>query len=120
MTGGWIGVDLDATLAEYDGWKGVEHIGVPVPAMVDRVRHWIADGREVRIFTARVYCEPTDYARVAEVGSAIAAIQKWCEAHIGCVLAITYVKDFGMIELWDDRAVQVVPNTGRRADGPDG
>ena len=24
------------------------------------------------------------------------------------------MKDYGMIELWDDRAVQVVPNTGIR------
>lgn len=27
---GWIGVDLDGTLAEYHGWKGVDHIGPPV------------------------------------------------------------------------------------------
>jgi len=24
-----------------------------------------------------------------------------------------------MLELWDDRAVQVIPNTGRRVDGAD-
>lgn len=24
---GWIGVDLDGTLAGYDGWVGPEHIG---------------------------------------------------------------------------------------------
>lgn len=23
----WIGVDLDGTLAEYDGWRGWKHIG---------------------------------------------------------------------------------------------
>jgi hypothetical protein len=34
---GWIGVDLDATLAKYDGWKSADHIGEPIPAMVDRV-----------------------------------------------------------------------------------
>ena len=26
----WIGVDLDGTLARYDGWKGIEHIGEPI------------------------------------------------------------------------------------------
>ena len=26
-------------------------------------------------------------------------------------------KDYGMVELWDDRAVQVKPNTGERVDG---
>ena len=35
---GWIGVDLDATLAYYDGFKGPEHIGEPIPQMVDRVK----------------------------------------------------------------------------------
>jgi hypothetical protein len=29
-TGGWIGVDLDGTLAHYDGWKGIDHIGEPI------------------------------------------------------------------------------------------
>ena len=32
-------------------------------------------------------------------------------------LEITNVKDFYMIELWDDRVVQVVPNSGQRVDG---
>jgi len=36
----WIGVDLDGTLAVYDGWRGPEHIGPPVPAMVERVKRW--------------------------------------------------------------------------------
>ena len=51
---GWIGVDLDGTLAEYGGWKGPDHIGPPVPKMLERVKSWIAEGRDVRIFTARV------------------------------------------------------------------
>lgn len=54
---GWIGVDLDGTLAHYEGWKGVEHVGAPVPAMLQRVKDWIAKGVEVRIFTARVFGE---------------------------------------------------------------
>ena len=33
---------------------------------------------------------------------------------LGVTLAVTCVKDYGMVELWDDRAVQVVMNTGRR------
>lgn len=33
---GWIAVDLDGTLAEYDGWKGSAHIGNPVPKMVEK------------------------------------------------------------------------------------
>ncbi len=51
---GWIGVDLDGTLAEYHGWVSEQHIGAPVPVMVERAKAWVARGVEVRIFTARI------------------------------------------------------------------
>ncbi len=104
-TSGWIGVDLDGTLAHYGGWHGADHIGAPIPAMVARVKAWLADGVAVKIFTARV-CD----------GSAetLAFIEAWCEIHIGQVLPVTNQKDYGMVELWDDRCVQVEINTGRR------
>jgi hypothetical protein len=106
---GWIGVDLDGTLAEYDGWKGTEHIGDPIKPMVDRVKKWIGEGKIVRIFTARVYDDRN--GDISEI------IMKWTEKHIGLRLDVTCTKDYGMVELWDDRAVQVIPNTGIRADG---
>ena len=101
--GGWIGVDLDGTLAFYDTWKGPDHIGVPVPSMVDRVKRWRAEGLDVRIFTAR--------AANATSGE-ISRIARWSLDHLGEVLPITATKDFGMRELWDDRAVTVRKNTG--------
>lgn len=116
MSGGWIGVDLDGTLARYDGWQGIEHIGEPVPAMAARVRRWIAQGRTVKIFTARV-CEP----RMGGDGDGSADearqhITNWLFKNgfvaNGQPLEITNIKDFGMVELWDDRAVQVEVNTG--------
>lgn len=100
---GWIGVDLDGTLAQYGGWISPRHIGEPIRPMVDRVREWLGQGIDVRIFTARAY-EP-------ETGT-IEAIQDWAEAYIGHRLAVTCVKDYGMIQLWDDRAVRVVENVG--------
>jgi len=48
-----IGVDLDSTLAKYSGWKGPEHIGAPIPSILILVQKWIAQGRTVKIFTAR-------------------------------------------------------------------
>lgn len=98
---GWIGVDLDGTLAHYTGWKGPDHIGDPIPAMVQRVTAWLAKGQEVRIFTAR-----------AGVPEQVPYVHEWCLKHLGLVLVVTNVKDFAMIELWDDRCVRVVPNTG--------
>lgn len=105
----WIGVDLDGTLAQYGGWKGPDTIGEPVPAMKARVMKWLNEGAEVRIFTAR-----------AAIPEQVAPVEAWCKRHLGVVLPVTNVKDFGMIELWDDRAVGVELNTGRRADGREG
>lgn len=108
---GWIGVDLDGTLAHYDGWKGAGHIGDPVPAMLARVKRWLSDGRDVRIFTARVSHDGSA-ARILEARAAREAIAHWCREHLGVVLSITNEKDYAMIELWDDRCVQVKANTG--------
>lgn len=114
---GWIGVDLDSCLAHYDGWKGADHIGPPIPAMVARVKQWLAEGKNVRIFTARVWCPPpgstSNTKRRDEAMEAKGAIVRWCIDHIGVPLPVTCEKDYNMIELWDDRAIQVESNTGR-------
>ena len=104
----WIGVDLDGTLAQYDGWKGPEHIGPPIPKMVERVKRWLAaDEYAVKIFTARVSCRDDE-----ELFRVHCAIQRWLFEHIGQELEVTCTKDYAMAELWDDRVVQVIPNTG--------
>lgn len=110
---GWIGVDLDGTLAHYEGWKGETHVGAPIPAMLQRVKDWLAQGREVRIFTARVF-EGGGDNKVRDVSVARKVIEDYCLAHLGQVLPVTCVKDYGMVEVWDDRAVRVVVNTGER------
>lgn len=116
--GGWIGVDLDGTLAQYNGWVGETHIGEPIVPMVERVKKWLESGREVRIFTARVAQGALNIDGTRhDVTHVRKAIEEWCLKHIGVVLPVTNVKDYAMIELWDDRAVQVIPNTGLRADG---
>lgn len=103
MKRGWIGVDLDGTLAHYDTWRGATHVGKPIPAMVERVKQWLEEGKDVRIFTARVSdgLLSTEYA-----------IKEWCHKVFGQMLPVTNSKDYEMIELWDDRAVGVVMNTG--------
>ena len=111
---GWIGVDLDGTLAEYYGWVSETHIGPPIPKMVDRVKKWVEEGQKVKIMTARAYPARSGKTDVKEV---IKNIENWCLEHVGTKLEVTYEKDYNMIELWDDRAIQVIPNTGVRADG---
>lgn len=115
---GWIGVDLDGTLAHYDSWRGVGHIGEPIPLMVERVKAWLEREIDVRILTARVGCrDPSDPGEAPE---SLAAIEAWCLEHIGQVLPVTCQKDYGMFECWDDRSIQIITNTGKRADGLDG
>lgn len=108
MSDDWIGVDLDSTLAYYEPgtWKGPKHIGAPIPLMVNRIKRWRAQGRTVKIFTARV-CDP----------EAVPFIEAWCLEHVGEVLPVTNVKDYSMIALFDDRAFHIVPNTGRLGRG---
>ena len=98
----WIGVDLDGTLAESEPWQGFEHIGKPVPNMMKRVKIWIELGYRVKIVTARAQ-NPDE---------AIPPIKEWIKKHGLPELEITNAKDMDMIELWDDRCVQVIPNTG--------
>ena len=101
----WIGVDLDGTLARYNGWEGIDHIGEPLLPMVTKIKEWIAAGKTVKIFTAR-----------ASDPKSIPYIKKWLKDNDMGDLEITNIKDHGMIELWDDRAVRVLQNTGVRSD----
>jgi hypothetical protein len=108
---GWIGVDLDGTLARYESRQGIHFVGGPIAPMVERVKDWLAQGKRVKIFTARVYCsesgDPTEREQQRTM------IREWCKKHLGQELEITCVKDYDMIELWDDRAVAVEKNVGR-------
>jgi len=101
--GGWIGVDLDGTLAHGGEWKGEEHVGKAIPEMVKKVKAALKAGKTVKIFTARA----SDLSAKGKK-----AIEDFCEKEIGEVLEITNEKDPNMVELWDDRAKQVEKNTG--------
>lgn len=100
--GPWIGVDLDGTLAKHDLWISKTHIGKPVEPMMKRVKSWIEQGIRVKIVTAR-----------ASSPDGIPPVKSWLKKQGLPDLEVTNQKDFGMIELWDDRAIQVIPNTGK-------
>lgn len=129
---GWYGFDLDGTLAKYDGWRGIDHIGEPVKPMVDLLKRMHDEGKVVKIMTARVapkekpevkpnpYLEnhwviesPDDmpWALKGE-WTPLEFIQDWCYRFLGFVPEIVYQKDHLMLELYDDRVKQVVPNEG--------
>lgn len=104
----WVGFDLDGTLAKYDGWKGVEHIGKPVPAMVVLAYMLHKFGRKVKILTARVAPRDGD-----DGSNARKYVQEWCRDYLGFVPEVTHLKDASMVALFDDRACAVEQNTGK-------
>jgi len=97
---GWIGVDLDGTLAHYECW-GDGSIGEPILPMLSRIRTWLIQDKTVKIFTARA-CDSEEKKKVED----------WLKKHGLEACEVTNVKDFAMIELWDDRAIRVVMNQG--------
>lgn len=97
----WYGFDLDGTLAYWDGWKGIQHIGEPIPRMVQRLKDHIAKGDDCRILTAR-----------AANPDAIPFVQEFLVKINVPPLPITNEKDTMMECLYDDRVKQVQPNTG--------
>jgi hypothetical protein len=110
----WIGVDLDGTLAIFgcDWPNDYKQIGEPVMPMVKKVRQWIADGEDVKIFTARMDCFHPIFGHVS-AEDVRRPIEEWCLKHLGKVLPITNRKDYWCKAIYDDRARQVETDTGR-------
>ena len=98
----WIGVDLDGTLALYGHWHGVDHIGDPVPKVVNLVKLLINQGHTVKVFTARAANGP----------EAILPIVEWTKKHIGIALDVTNIKTPGCILMIDDRSTHCTFNSG--------
>ena len=122
---GWYGFDLDGTLAVYDKWKGIDHIGEPVKPMVDLIRKMHDEGKVVKILTARIAPRKLEDGTVGESYITVPDgeggvtrtyahqfINDWCHFNLGFIPEIVYQKDHLMLELYDDRVKQVVPNEG--------
>ncbi len=90
----WIGFDFDGTLA-------VEYTFEPVVPMVERLRAYLNEGAEVRILTAR-----------ANDPQGTKLVKNWLKKNDLPDLEVTNKKDYQMIVLYDDRARQVIQNTG--------
>ena len=98
----WIGFDVDGTLAYYDfKVKGLRPVGKPIPRMVAFLNEQIRLGRRCKYFTARA---GTEEGR--------SDMEAWITEYKMPRLEITDRKDHNMIICYDDRARQVIPNTG--------
>ena len=97
----WIGVGLDGTLSIAPEHFRVDHINPPVPEMLKRVKDWIAHGYTVKVVTAR-----------ASIEGGAEVVKKWLVKNGLPDVEVTNAKDFHMLEMWDDRGVQVLMNSG--------
>jgi len=110
----WVGVDFDGTLATWncpwpENWRAT---GKPIPRMVKRVKRWIAEGKDVRIFTARMDgYHPKDGP--IPIHMVRESIEDWCLKYLGVILPVTNRKDYWCEAIYDDRAIQVERDTGR-------
>ena len=104
-----IAVDLDGTLAQYSTFKGIDVIGSPIKPMVQKVKAELKKGSDIQILTARAH----PWKGKAQQAKAIKAVEAWSKKHLGKKLKVTCEKHPLMEELWDDRAKEVIKNTGR-------
>lgn len=129
--GGWIGVDFDGTMFTYDKWVGWNVFGKPIKPMIDRIHDWLNAGIEVRVVTARIglpdsfdHLDQPVYSARRMTKCRVTGIyfsdrmmeleiQKHCLINGLSRLRVQCYKDVNMITLYDDRAVQVIPNTGQ-------
>ena len=100
-----IALDLDGTLAHYDGWQGVEHIGAPITEMMTKVYQWLDEGHDITIFTARVSVE-------SEAEEAARHIIQWLADNNLPPFPITCIKHKHFELFVDDRAKGVLKNCG--------
>ena len=75
---------------------GADGAAFPIEKMQARVKKWIAEGIEIKIFTARATPDMDGKPDPA----VITAIQNWCLTNLGKVLEITNQKTYDCIEFW--------------------
>lgn len=112
----WVGFDLDGTLCEWVRWTKWDTFGkVLVPMKTILLEH-LATGDECKIFTARV-AYPRDICYVTGEEFTSSMMESRIQDHLmkdGLPrLACTAIKDHRLRIFYDDRAIQVILNTGR-------
>ncbi|MEJ7848223.1 MAG: hypothetical protein WKF92_09065 [Pyrinomonadaceae bacterium] len=75
-------VDLDGVLAKYDGWKGIENIGPPLPGAVEFAKS-LAKIADIVIFTSRCSLDQGGLAEKSGIspGKLRLIVAGWLEKH---------------------------------------
>jgi hypothetical protein len=107
-------LDLDGVLAKYDKWRGVDHIGDPIPGALEFASE-LAKIAEIVIFSSRCAQDVLEGSRITP-GQLRVRVVEWLEKHKfpfsdvyigqGKPRAAAFV---------DDRAVACTPQTNKKA-----
>lgn len=97
-----IAVDVDGVLAQYDEWKGLDHIGDPIPGAVKFTKD-LGEHFDVIIFTTRC-CEEINGPEKAPL--LVNRVRRWLNKHgfhfdhiwseKGKPLAVAFIDDRGI------------------------
>jgi hydroxymethylpyrimidine pyrophosphatase-like HAD family hydrolase len=99
-----IAVDVDGTLAKYDGWKGSDVIGEPIQSVVDEVRKEKENGTKIIIHTTRTNASINKTHTTEQL---VGFVKAWLDKN-----GIPYDEIWSGTgkpiahEYWDDRAVK--------------
>ena len=106
---GWIGIELDGTLAYSDVYSPVamSEIGAPVTDMVAHVKDLLSQDVDVRIFTSRG-------SEMDKLQRAMSdeQIYTWCLTHLGVTLPVTNVMDHMCLHITGARFFRNIRNSG--------
>jgi hypothetical protein len=72
-------VDLDGVLATYDKWRGIDHIGDPVPGALEFTKK-LAKFAEITVFTSRCAQDVLEGSRITP-GQLRVHVIEWLEKH---------------------------------------
>jgi hypothetical protein len=105
-------VDLDGCLARYDGWRGQEHIGDPLPGALAAIRELHAAGHRLIIYTCRCgNYEREQYGDGLSREQSAEIVRAWLSRHGFPGELDVYLGDGKpMADMYvDDKAVRVAP-----------
>jgi len=94
-------IDFDGTIAYYDPNGNSGDIGEPIPGMLDKINNWIKQGIKIKIFTGR-----------ANIPESIKPMKLWLKLNGFPELEITNTKGIDHDLILDDKAREVIFNTG--------
>ena len=116
-----VALDVDGVLAQYNGWKGIDHIGDPIPGAISFTKE-LSEFAYILIYTTRC-CETLNDRDGRKASELQQIVKAWLDKH-GFTYNEIYIGQGKPIFscIIDDRAINCSPqiNTTSRLNGMSG